>query len=309
MLIKRSDVPAYLQNGAFFASLDEDDQIEFEVPDDCFKNNHQIHSATDLQHLLRTTRFWGVDNVATLIFPFMFHNSLDETFLMELCASFSEYQRMLSGISRVKTAQPNSVIIPAIYDRFSVLIVKFLFEHEGYVLRASACQAAIHTRDLPLLKYLHEQNCPWDSETTVAAINSQNADVLQFVCANGCPLPEHAMFVAAIIGNVDAMTYLHNSMDVAYPSELWLNLYSLPAIQHLRTVGCAWNNSCCEEFAMQGKLECLKYAHENGCPWDEKVCSTAACYGHLHCLKSLHEQGCPWTELTIINAAQCGWNV
>jgi len=57
---------------------------------------------------------------------------------------------------------------------------------------------------------------------------------------------------------------------------------------------------------MQGKLECLIYAHENGCPWDEQVCSTAACSGHLHCLKYLHEQGCPWGELTIINAAQLG---
>jgi len=230
MFIKRSDVPVYLQNGAFFASLDEDDLMEFEVPDDCFKNKHQVYSATDLQHLLKTTRFWGVDNVDILIFPFMFHNSLDKTFLTELCASFPEYQRMLNSISKVKMAQPNSVINQAIHGWFSIPIVKFLFELEGYVLSAYACQAAVHTRDLPLLKYLHEQNCPWDSETTVTAIYSQNADILQFVCANGCPLPEHAMFVAATVGNVGAMAYLHDSMDVPYPDVLWLNLYSLPAI-------------------------------------------------------------------------------
>ena len=236
----------------------------------------------------------------------MFHNTLDSTYLTELSATFPEHQRMLSNISLVKTAQPNSVIVQAIYGRFSVSIVKYLYEHEGYVLSSYACEAAVRMRDLPLLQYLHEQNCPWDCQTTEAAIYSQHAEILHFVCQNGCALPEHAMFVAATAGNVDAMIYLHNSMNVPYPPVLWLNLYNLSAIQHLRTVGCDWNTNCCQEYAMYGKLECLIYAHENGCPWDADVCSTAACYGHLHCLKYAHEEACPWGELTMINAAQFG---
>eukprot|EP01032_Pedospumella_encystans_P013836 gene13836-15912_t len=170
---------------------------------------------------------------------------------------------MLSNISLVKIAQPNSVIVQAIYGRFSVSIVKYLYESEGYVLSSYACEAAVRMRDLPLLQYLHEQNCPWDCQTTEAAIYSQNADILHFVCANGCPLPEHAMFVAATAGNVNAMIYLHNTMDVPYPPVLWLNLYNLPAIQHLRLVGCDWNTSCCQEYAMYifayGQWRCLVY--------------------------------------------------
>ena len=32
--------------------------------------------------------------------------------------------------------------------------------------------------------------------------------------------------------------------------------------------GCPWSEETCFEAALNGHLECLKYAHENGCPWD-----------------------------------------
>ena len=55
--------------------------------------------------------------------------------------------------------------------------------------------------------------------------------------------------------------------------------------------------SCCEKLstvvaALNGHLDCLKYAHENGCEWDEDTCSEAALNGHLDCLKYAHENGC-----------------
>jgi len=61
---------------------------------------------------------------------------------------------------------------------------------------------------------------------------------------------------------------------------------------------CAKGCEKCEEAALNGHLECLKYLHERGCPWDEYTCSAAASNGHLECLKYLHENGCPWHEWT-----------
>ena len=56
--------------------------------------------------------------------------------------------------------------------------------------------------------------------------------------------------------------------------------------------------------AMNGHLDCLKYAHENGCPWSENTCYSAARYGHLDCLKYAHKNGCSWTKETCIAATE-----
>ena len=37
----------------------------------------------------------------------------------------------------------------------------------------------------------------------------------------------------------------------------------------------------CEQMALNGNLELLKYLHENGCPWDIWTCYEAAKNGHL----------------------------
>ena len=37
----------------------------------------------------------------------------------------------------------------------------------------------------------------------------------------------------------------------------------------------------CEQMALNGNLELLKYLHENGCPWDSWTCYEAAKNGHL----------------------------
>ena len=62
----------------------------------------------------------------------------------------------------------------------------------------------------------------------------------------------------------------------------------------------------CLFAALNGHLDCLRYAHENGCPWDKRTCDNAAYYGHLECLKYAHENGCPWDEETCEEAAKYG---
>ena len=49
----------------------------------------------------------------------------------------------------------------------------------------------------------------------------------------------------------------------------------------------------CARMAENGKLELLKFLHENGCPWDDWTCSQAAYKGHLECLIYAYENGCP----------------
>jgi len=80
----------------------------------------------------------------------------------------------------------------------------------------------------------------------------------------------------------------------------------LDCLKYLHENGCPWDKSTCAYAAVKGHLDCLKYAHENGCPWDKDTCALAAKNGHLDCLKYAHENGCPWDEDTCASAAVNG---
>jgi hypothetical protein len=55
--------------------------------------------------------------------------------------------------------------------------------------------------------------------------------------------------------------------------------------------GCPWEEDICEIAALEGHLDCLRYAHENGCPWGA-TCRAAVMSGSLCCLKYAIEKGC-----------------
>lgn len=271
---------------------------------DCFKRDDEINSETDLLFILRTISFWGVIDVPSVIAPWLLHNSLDATVLAELCSSFPEYYQILRDLVRVRESDTERAIEVAIYFGFGIHVIQLLYS-KGAVLCPGACAAAANVNDLPMLQYLHEQNCPWNSRTTMNAICRNNMHILQFAFIHGCPLPDNSMMLAARYGSVEVMKFLR-SVGVAYPAVIYQDIYNLASIQHLRSVGCDWNVNSCEEYAMEGALECLKYAHENGCPWDEHVCAAAARHGHLECLQYAHEQKCPWDARTVQDAAHYG---
>ncbi len=81
-------------------------------------------------------------------------------------------------------------------------------------------------------------------------------------------------------------------------SVCWLNTELLKfSDMHMKTVTSGMK-VCVSIAAQYGRLDCLRYAHENGCPWDETTCRYAAQYGHLDILRYAHENGCPWNEST-----------
>ncbi len=54
----------------------------------------------------------------------------------------------------------------------------------------------------------------------------------------------------------------------------------------------------CEFCALIGRLDFLKFLHENDCPWNE-LTPINACKGlNLDCLEYVHQNGCPWNHGT-----------
>ena len=83
----------------------------------------------------------------------------------------------------------------------------------------------------------------------------------------------------------------------------------LECLKYAREHGCPWDEYTCT-LPPNGHLECLKYAREHGCPWNEEDVRVCRQNGHLECLKYAHEHGCPWDEETCEYAADMDiWSV
>lgn len=62
---------------------------------------------------------------------------------------------------------------------------------------------------LETMKCLKFIGCPWDESTAVAAVESGDLDVLQWVIENGCPCNGKAMVTAASIGHLGMVRFLY----------------------------------------------------------------------------------------------------
>ena len=68
-----------------------------------------------------------------------------------------------------------------------------------------------------------------------------------------------------------------------------------------RENGCPWDIGTASAAAYQGRLETLKWCHENDAPgWGEWILNRAAAGGHLEIMKFALANGCKWDVTTLI---------
>jgi hypothetical protein len=167
---------------------------------------------------------------------------------------------------------------------------------------STSCCAATN---INCLKYVHENGCPWDEYTCAAAID---VNCLEYAHTNGCPWNTTTTDIFAASGEFTCLQYAHENgcplsneviefaiMNIGNNDDA-----SFECFKYVHTYGGGvWTEVTSELAARNGKLNCLKYLHENGCPWDESTCRYAAYNGHLECLKYALEHGCPWDDETL----------
>lgn len=182
--------------------------------------------------------------------------------------------------------------------------------------------------------YLHTEGCPWDEQTTTAAVLNNRCDCLQYALDFNCPRVLHLMQIAAEKGTTDAMSCLQ-SCNVPLNDDAFLSCLRGCKLDNLRYFVESWctvpENACmyatlesdrtCLEYlhqrgfalslmcsinASSGRLPMLQYLHEQSYPWNAICCCFAAKGHHLDCLQYLHENGCPWGESTITAAIATG---
>jgi hypothetical protein len=185
------------------------------------------------------------------------------------------------------------------------LCIQFLRDKGFWKVDPLLTAAAACTRDLPLLKQLHEQGCPWDSDTYGDAANNGKVECLRYAIEHGCPRPAELIIKAA--QSSSCMQYLHEigvswAQGVTWRAALCLDTNALAyAHEH----GCPWDTDTANTAASWANESCLKYALEHNCPTQYDTCNIAAA-SNLQCLKLVLKHGCVWGTATSAAAAKAG---
>ena len=107
--------------------------------------------------------------------------------------------------------------------------------------RSSACSWASREGHLEVLKYAHENGCPWNSWTCSSAARRGHLEVLKYAHENGCPWDELTCSRAARGGHLNVLKHLHEN-------------------------GCPWDKHTWSSAHRGGHLDVLAYARGRGCP-------------------------------------------
>jgi hypothetical protein len=128
-------------------------------------------------------------------------------------------------------------------------------------LDEQACAWAAAKGHLEVLRFLHEQGCPWNEEACMKAAAKGHLDTLRYLHEQGCPWDERACIEAAKNGHIEVLQFLHNR-------------------------GCPWTDEC-------------YYATIRG--WYAKWCTStpidtakAPRPRHVAVLRYLYKAGCPF---------------
>ncbi|GFH57186.1 hypothetical protein CTEN210_13662 [Chaetoceros tenuissimus] len=130
------------------------------------------------------------------------------------------------------------------------------------------CENAAEYGDLKALKWARENGCPWDEETFYYAARQGNVDILDYCFQNNCPMAHDIDYHV----NFDSVAYFDDTLtptDIFTPTELkekslklymWLHQHAVP-----------WDKYSTLKTAREGHWKTLMWAIDNGCPCHEDI--------------------------------------
>lgn len=189
MLISVAEIPKYLHGSELYRSLEHSDLGTFEIPPNCLKSNCDVISSEELIELLHTVRFWSLDDFPSEIGRYLLlENTFSQNEEKELVAEFPEFRKKFDGPLKIRRASSESKILLAIEMSMELDIVRLLLHSRCSDLTPAMCSCAASFGRLDCLQFLHEQGCPWDAETTSAALIKGSMECYRYAESRGCPV-------------------------------------------------------------------------------------------------------------------------
>lgn len=170
--------------------------------------------------------------------------------------------------------------------------------------------AAARSGSLSLLTYLSETEfLPTGKLTMVEAVHAPNSvEVVQWLLARDCLVPEEAEEEAAKIGNVEVLrVFRYRPFSPGGFGQKVMAMSglsgSIETVNYLRGEegGCLLTPYILVMAAMKGHLELIQHVKTLGVAWDDRICLVAAYFGHLNVIRWVRSQTppCPWDSWTL----------
>lgn len=233
--VRPSHLPLYLKDSAFYSSLHVDDE-EVSIPIGCYKADVCVADTTQLDELLCTLRFWGVDRIPETVVKYVVRSPRGEwEHVMETYRRDLPFvEDLLRVVECKREGQVCKAVIIGNLEIVSCLLselypVEFnpnLFNRRN----TSAVDIAAMNGRLDILKLLHHHCCRWYEETAKAAASGDHIGCLKYLIETGCPMMPDLVNYAFASGSIECLRYLHETAGCKW---------AVPRSRHSRRGGTA----------------------------------------------------------------------
>lgn len=294
--VTKSTVPSYLQNGAFYCSLSDNEKEPFFIPADCMKANEIVESAADTIILLKTLSFWGVDCFIDSLYDFTLEN--DQTECWEtIFADFKHLPQVPVLLSLVAAPRAKRAATAIQRGRLDVVLY---FQRKGKNFPNDSCNLAVSAGHLGLLRHFHQSGYCCDGQSCKLAVRSGHLECLKYVHeVAGVPLALSSVLLACQSGSADCLRYaLQEGCQCSFlASQLACESGHCECLEVLIEYGADISFGCGNCAAKGGHINCLQLLHERGTPIPIRVYYTSISARKLDFFKFAHQLGCcPWDE-------------
>jgi hypothetical protein len=319
VVIRREEVPQYLQTSGFYKSLWADSDEEFDrdgdegegvivVPENCAKFDLELIILDDVTALLATVRFWVATSIPDELVAYALHPETKNTFAQALCTQ--DFQRDLSFLQpfvdvTVESDPRRQLLLAA--ELGQVQLVLYLLRRYKLPLSHELSASAARHGQLQCLKLLFEMGCPWDGRTCEAAAGGGHVHCLVYAYLNGCSWVNGSVCeVAAMHGHLPCLVFAAERKAPMDRLAVTLAAGSghMECLRFMVDRGCRRQQpQVCQIAAAGGHLACLIFLRDKGFSWDHFTCEAAARNGHLGCLQFAIEGGCRSEQAARVAAA------
>ena len=182
MEINLKDIPEYLKNSELYRIFLENSGDIITISPKHYVKDIVIQSFDHLCNYLEIYRYWMLDDsFKYLFYDYVKNNDVNIQYLKD---NFNELSDLIEEFDQVKKFNEKSSIFAA--EKGNIYLLKYLHEN-GCPWNVYTCHGASKNGHLDCLKYAHENNYPWDKDTCSYAALNNHLDCLEYATQNGCP--------------------------------------------------------------------------------------------------------------------------
>jgi len=256
-LIEIKKIPNWLIDSELSKVLMEDFSKPFLIPIDKYEKNIIINNINDLYKYLNISTYWLLNDYPFEIYFYVDKNINNINFkqMMNDFPNFSLINELM-----LLTSQVRYKLINFAAEKDYLSLIKYA-RNIGINWNEKSCSTAAKYGNLNCLKYLIENDCPYDFEKIIfKVVKYGHLKCLIYLYEKGIEFPDNIFYIAIKYDKLDCLKYVLNKK-------------------------CEYKENGCEVAASYGNLDILVYLHERGFILNRKTCIESAKNGFLDCLK------------------------